>query len=97
MKCQDQYFSSFSFNGRGNSVEREGGRTIYLIKMVVKINVCCTEIPPKQCGMSGKNCSNRKFPGSRKDQSSSGLPFVEMGNDLFAFCMVCHLHQKSSM
>lgn len=65
--------------------------------MVVEIDVCGAEIPPKQCGVSGKNCSDRKFPGSRKDQSGSGLPFVELGNDVFTVCMVCHLHQEGSI
>lgn len=47
--------------------EGEGGRVTYLIKMVVEINVCCAEIPPKQCGVGGKYRSDRKFPGTRKD------------------------------
>lgn len=97
MKYQDQYFSPSAFRIRENSGEGEGSRTIYLIKMVVEINVGCAEIPPKQCGVSGKNRSDRKVPGSRKDQSSSGLPFVELGNDMFAVHMICHLRQEGSI
>ena len=74
----------------------EGGGTNYLIEMVVEIYVCRTEIPPKQRGVGGKYRSDRKFPGSRKDQSSPCLPFMKLGNDVFPVCMICHLHQKRS-
>lgn len=98
MKCKDQYFSSSSFKDEKRKVVRgEGGRTIYLIEMVVEIDVCCTEIPPKQCGMSGKYGSDGKFPSSRKDQSSSRLPFMELGNDMLPIRIICHLRQKRSI
>lgn len=66
----------------------------YLIKLVVEVNICGTEIPPQQCGMGCKYCGDGEFPGTRKDQSSSSLPFMELGNDVFTICMVRHLYQE---
>lgn len=70
---------------------------VYLVKLVVEVNICCTEIPPKQRGMGCKYCGDGKLPGTGKDQSSSSLPFMELGNDMFAVRMVCHLHQEESL
>lgn len=75
----------------------EGGRANYLIKLVVEIDVSCTEIPPKQCGVGGKDCSNGQFPSSRKDQSNPSLPFMEMDNDVSPIGMVRHLGQKRNL
>lgn len=76
----------------------EGGWWVfYLVKLVVEVNICCTEITPKQCGMGCKYCGNGEFPGTRKDQPSPSLPFMELGNDVFTVCVVCHLHQKKTL
>lgn len=75
----------------------EGGRANYLIKVVVEIDVSCTEIPPKQGGVGGKDCSNGQFPSSRKDQSNPSLPFMELDNDVSPISMVRHLGQTRSL
>lgn len=52
----------------------------YLVKIVVEIYVCCTQVSPEQCGMGSKDCGNRKFPKSSEDYTNPCLPFMKVSN-----------------
>lgn len=77
---------------------------MYLVGGYIYVRRCggcgCIFVCVCMCVVSGCIYEGRYvcvFPGTGKDQPSSSLPFMELGNDMFAVRVVCHLHQEKCL